>query len=58
MRAVETLKEYFGYDSFREGQEDIINTIIAGRDALAIMPAGAGKFIYYQILALMFPEIW
>ena len=49
----EALKVYFGYDSFREGQESIINTIMAGQDALAIMPTGAGKSICYQVPALM-----
>ena len=43
MDARQNLKKYFGYDSFREGQEKIINAILAGRDALAIMPTGAGK---------------
>ena len=57
MNAKETLKVYFGYDSFREGQESIINTIMSGRDALAIMPTGAGKSICYQIPALMLPGI-
>ena len=57
MDSRETLKEYFGYDSFREGQERIINTIIEGRDALAIMPTGAGKSICYQVPALVLPGI-
>ena len=57
MNANETLKVYFGYDSFREGQESIINTIMAGRDVLAIMPTGAGKSICYQVSALMLPGI-
>jgi ATP-dependent DNA helicase RecQ len=55
--AKETLKSYFGYDSFREGQEDIITSILEGRDALAIMPTGAGKSVCYQIPALMLPGI-
>ena len=41
MNSKETLKYYFGYDSFREGQEEIINAILAGKDVLAIMPTGA-----------------
>jgi ATP-dependent DNA helicase RecQ len=57
MDAKETLKVYFGYDSFRNGQENIINTILSGRDNLAIMPTGAGKSICYQVPALMLPGI-
>lgn len=57
MTAKETLKTYFGYDSFRSGQESIIEAIMAGRDSLAIMPTGAGKSICYQIPALMLPGI-
>ncbi len=47
------LKEYFGYDAFREGQETLITAILEGRDVLGIMPTGAGKSICYQIPALM-----
>lgn len=57
MNTNEALKLYFGYDSFRDGQESIINTIMAGRDALAIMPTGAGKSICYQVPALLLPGI-
>ncbi len=57
MDALETLKVYFGYDAFREGQENIINAVLTGQDVLAIMPTGAGKSICYQIPALMMPGI-
>ncbi len=57
MNAVDILKKYFGYDSFRTGQEDMIRSILSGRDALAIMPTGAGKSICYQVPALLLPGI-
>ena len=43
MTKEEALKTYFGYDAFRGGQEPVINALLSGRDALAIMPTGAGK---------------
>ncbi len=49
----ELLKKYFGHSVFRAGQERIIDSIMSGRDALCIMPTGAGKSVCYQIPALM-----
>lgn len=57
MNAAEILKKYFGYDTFRQGQEGIIRSILSGRDVLAIMPTGAGKSVCYQVPALMLPGI-
>ena len=53
----EALKTVFGYDSFRSGQKPIIDSILAGRDVMAVMPTGAGKSICYQIPALMLPGV-
>lgn len=57
MEKYKLLKQYFGYDSFREGQEFLIDNILEGRDVLGIMPTGAGKSICYQIPALMMKGI-
>ena len=49
----QTLKHYWGYDSFRDSQEDIINAVISGKDTLALLPTGAGKSLCYQLPALI-----
>ena len=47
------LRETFGFDSFRPGQEAVIDTLLAGRNVLAVMPTGAGKSLCYQVPALV-----
>ncbi len=56
-KAKEILKEYFGYDSFRAGQDKIIENILSGKDAVGIMPTGAGKSICFQVPALLLEGI-
>lgn len=53
----ETLKVLFGYDYFRPGQKSVIDSILTGRDAFAVMPTGAGKSLCYQIPAMLLPGI-
>lgn len=53
MTATEVLKEYWGYDSFRPMQEEIITSALAGDDVLAILPTGGGKSVCFQVPALM-----
>ena len=53
MTALEILKEYWNYDSFRPMQEDIVNAALEGRDVLAILPTGGGKSVCFQVPAMM-----
>lgn len=57
MTAAEVLKKYFGYESFREGQQELITNILEHNDVLGIMPTGAGKSICYQVPAVMLEGI-
>lgn len=57
MNQFEILKKYFGYDTFRKGQDELIAAILAGQDVLGIMPTGAGKSLCYQVPALILPGI-
>lgn len=53
----QALKYYFGYDSFRQGQREVIASILGGSDVLAVMPTGSGKSVCYQLPALMLSGI-
>ena len=55
--AVRALNEAFGFTDFREGQEEVIASILARQDVLAVMPTGSGKSLCYQLPALLFPGI-
>ena len=57
MEPIDILKQYFGYDTFREGQRPLIDSVLKGRDVLVIMPTGAGKSMCFQIPALMMEGI-
>ena len=57
MNKFEILKQIFGYDTFREGQETLVDSTLSGRDVMGIMPTGAGKSLCFQVPALLFPGI-
>lgn len=57
MDKYDILKQHFGHDSFREGQEEMIDAILQGRDAFGIMPTGGGKSLCYQVPSQMLPGI-
>jgi ATP-dependent DNA helicase RecQ len=52
-RARSVLKEVFGYDDFRAGQEEIVTAVLAGEDVFAVMPTGSGKSMCYQLPAIV-----
>ena len=49
---LEALKEYFGFDGFLDGQEEVVGQIMSGKDGLVVMPTGGGKSLCYQLPAL------
>lgn len=57
MTSQQILKQYFGYDSFRSGQDELITDVLSGKDVLGIMPTGAGKSLCFQVPALMLDGI-
>ncbi|MDP4762146.1 MAG: RecQ family ATP-dependent DNA helicase [Salibacteraceae bacterium] len=57
MNATDVLKQYWGFDAFRPLQEDIVNYVVSGKDALALLPTGGGKSICFQVPAMMMDGI-
>src|SRR4029079_16226597 len=51
--AINTLRQHFGFDDFREGQREVIGSILDGKDAVVVMPTGSGKSLCYQLPALI-----
>src|SRR5215210_857937 len=50
------LRDLFGFDAFRPGQEEVVRAAVEGRDTLALMPTGSGKSLTYQLAAMLRPE--
>ena len=57
MNQYDVLQKYFGHDTFRPGQEPLIEGLLAGRDVLGVMPTGAGKSACYQVPAMLLPGL-
>lgn len=57
MNQYDVLQKYFGHDTFRPGQETLIEAILAGQDVLGVMPTGAGKSACYQVPAMLLPGL-
>src|SRR5882672_7617077 len=53
MELHEALKQHFGYDSFRKGQEAVVRSVLSGRPTIAILPTGGGKSLCFQLPALL-----
>ena len=51
--AISSLRKHFGFDDFREGQREVIGSILEGKDAVVVMPTGSGKSLCYQLPAMM-----
>ena len=57
MDTLTALKTYFGHSAFRPGQQELVEALLAGRDAFGVMPTGAGKSVCYQLPALLTPGV-
>lgn len=57
MDPYDVLRQFFGHDAFRDGQEPLVDALLAGRDVLGIMPTGGGKSLCYQVPALVLPGV-
>lgn len=57
MDKLSALRDYFGYTAFRDGQEQLIDAVLRGRDAFGIMPTGGGKSLCYQVPAMLLPGL-